>query len=219
MYNSCAFRIAGTDIQNVNSFLPQSSMIKKRLRLDNNFMKNIAPDMLGYEPDFTKRLNKYCSNSVKPLIDSTPYFSQALNSGNIYEKQLNAQSGNLLGKNPNNTYIGTSMVNATTVPATGVYTYIFYDRYGQTGVAYNAADAVIIGSFKWELANNSSVPSTSGLLPDSSMFEIGDYLNISTDSKDTVIKNSLWEITGVTSVSTTNNLTLILSPKSYGWRY
>ena len=97
----------------------------------------------------------------------------------------------------------------------GLFTYIFYDRYGQNGVAYNAADTVIIGSFKWELANNSSVPSTSGLLPASSMFEVGDYLNISTDSKDTVIKNCLWEITGVTSVSTTNNLTLLLSPKSF----
>ena len=88
MYSAASVKIAGTEISLINSSHAQASILKSRLGYTTDFMENIGPDLNGYDPDFSKRLSRYCRDGVyhrDGLIDCSPYNSQPISSSNTYD--------------------------------------------------------------------------------------------------------------------------------------
>jgi len=83
MYNAAAFKMAGTDVSVINSSHAQASVLQQRLGYRTEFIENLGPDLNGFDPDFSRRLARTCSDGVyhrDGLTDCSPYKSDPLGS-------------------------------------------------------------------------------------------------------------------------------------------
>jgi len=127
MFVGASFRMAGVDISNINSALPQVSVLKKRLRLNSNQIDFLSGDMNGYEPDFSKRLAKSCMDGVyhrDGMIDASAYASQALIpynkvSASVVLVTSGKSLGTAIGASMIYSYVGAGMQSQGAYPAGG----------------------------------------------------------------------------------------------------
>jgi hypothetical protein len=218
MFNSCSFRIGGTDIQSVNSFVPQSSMLRKRLGLEQNYMANICPELMGLDNDFSRRLARYSSDGVyhrgDGLIDATPYNSAPLSATTNYSiGVINSHAGTPLARAyDGNVYVGTSGYSEIT-PVGGNYLLAFPGYDGEGGIDHAAANTALVGSIGWVMPANTVLAGTLTTLADTRSFQIGDQFTVYALATSTVINRTTFILTDIkTTTVTANSVMLILSP-------
>ena len=164
MFTAASFKMAGTDICSITSNHAHCSVLQKRLRLSTEFIENVGPDLNGFDPDFSRRLAKFCKDGVyhrDGLIDCSPYNSQPLgpNSGNLpLFNQLNEPLQD------DDYYIGTGQNHDISFPTTDTddTDYIFKTDYDfKTFMKGNDAGEVVTG-LMWVLPQYSAKARVSG---------------------------------------------------------
>ena len=186
MFVGASFRMAGVDISNINSALPQVSVLKKRLRLNSNQIDFLSGDMNGYEPDFSKRLAKSCMDGVyhrDGLIDASAYNSQALGPYNIVSASVVlATSGKALGTTVGASgiysYDGAGMQTQGAHPVAGNWLWLFSRYNGVGAIAYNAADTVVVQSFTYTFPATSATADADDAIIDGTLIKVGDKLSL-----------------------------------------
>lgn len=121
MYTASRFTVAQTAVSEVNNAHAQAHTLMRRLGYDTTFIEDLGSDMNGFDPDFSRRLARYCKDGVyhrDGLINCEPYNSDPLGSLNYGTVPLFFQSGLAITRDPTNTfYNGTNL--ATFVDAAG----------------------------------------------------------------------------------------------------
>ena len=130
MYTAATFKMAGTDISVINNSHAQASVLQHRLGLTTDFIENIGPDLNGFDPDFSRRLAKVCSDGVyhrDGLIDCSPYASQPLGKNAMANYIPNSMAQLSLSRDVNK-YNGTYQNQAGTFTDGADFSYAFKDH-------------------------------------------------------------------------------------------
>ena len=163
-YNACRFTAAQSEISIVNSSHAQVHTLKRRMNLDTTFIEKLGADYNGFDPDFSRRLARVCSDGVyhrDGLIDCSPYNSNPLSTiPQLGSVALFNQNQNLLTTDAKGRYIGTELSGDTLLPTSGNVGYIFKGFDGVGDIAYNDAGNTNVNSFLWQLPPYSAVPGT-----------------------------------------------------------
>ena len=183
-YNACRFTAAQSEISVVNSSHAQTHTLKRRMGYDTTFMEQLGADLNGFDPDFSRRLARTCSDGVyhrDGLIDATPYDSYPLSSDVYTNSPAFNQVEQLLTRNVvNDAYNGTVLYGDTTHPVNGNFTQFFSGLDGTGNIVFNAADGVAVGSFLWKLGDYSAVRSgnavTNAAIIDANHISAGDQI-------------------------------------------
>lgn len=73
LFTNVAFRVSGKDISYCNQYNHLAHTIKMRQMIDDGELKTNYRDMMDYDPDFTRRLNRHCAAGIRE--DSMPELS------------------------------------------------------------------------------------------------------------------------------------------------
>lgn len=161
LYNSCRYTVAQSEIGVVNSNHAQLHTLKQRLGRTTSFIEHLGSDMNAFDPDFSRRLARSCSDGVyhrDGLIDCSPYNSPPLSSSIYKQAVLFSQAQTVLTKTAT-VFNGTALYGNTTIPLAGNYLFLFSGRDGVGDIAFGANGATAVNSFLWYLGANSQVPS------------------------------------------------------------
>ena len=190
MYSAATFKMAGTDISVINNSHAQASVLQHRLGLTTEFIENIGPDLNGYDPDFSRRLAKVCSDGVyhrDGLIDCSPYASDPLGYQSIGSVVPLAMDENQLKKDASGKfYIGTTQGANCKKPTTGNYATIFGNLDGSGDITHDTKeDDTRIHSFVYILPTNSFLePITKkDEVINGTLLQVGDILTFHTGSE------------------------------------
>ena len=184
-YSGASFRMAGTDINNINGSFAQVSALKNRLKLKSSTIDLLSGDILGWEPSFAKRLSKQCLDGVynnNGLIDCSPYRSQPLGPYNASSGiPILSCSGAYLPRSnitpPNGVvgYVGAGMQANGPLPTAGNFSWLFSRNNGAGTIAHDAANGTIIQSFNYKLPAGSAT-SINPIIIDGTLIQVGDRL-------------------------------------------
>lgn len=222
MFVDASFRMAGSTINNINSYHAQASILRKRLNFENNFINELSGDITGFDPDFSRRLSKYSKDGLyhrDGLIDCSPYNSNPLSSDSRGPVHLFTQSGLPLQKNaatatfPASTYyVGTSQKINTTQGANGnPSTWYFSGLDGTGSVDYDAAAAV--NSIRWTLPDFSGIPGSpaqNALVVNGNEITVGSFLKLALSVANDVFDAVVWRVESTKTDIATGGITLIL---------
>ena len=183
LYNSCRYTVAQSEIGVVNSSHAALHTLKQRIGHTTSFMEHIGGDLNAFDPDFSRRLARSCSDGVyhrDGLIDCSPYNSPPLSSDPYTNVPLFSQTEQLLSKNAAGIYAETALYGDTTAATAGNSTFLFATPEGTGNVAWNAAGLTDVKSFLWTLGPNSFVASgnaaTDAAIVDANHFNPGDKI-------------------------------------------
>lgn len=173
MYNACRFTIAQSEISVVNSSHAQAHTLMRRMGLTTDFIEDLGPDLTGFDPDFSRRLAKTCSDGVyhrDGLIDCSPYGSEPLSSVALGAVDMFFQDQNPLTRTTSadgkyEYYNGTTQSGSVTLLTGNIYPYM--SKYHNMNVADTEgaiktgdAGTTPVGSILWTLPAYSGSPGT-----------------------------------------------------------
>jgi len=219
MYTAASVKIAGTEISLINSAHAQAAMLKSRLGYTTDFMESIGPDLNGYDPDFSKRLSRFCRDGVyhrDGLIDCSPNNSQPISSSNLQNVILFNKLEQPLVKGADGKYPGTNQDGSAATPATGDYLWIFADQEGSTKIPHtsdksttNAGSLIYtLPSYSFSASGN---PGTDAAVADGTKIYPGDRIRFVTeDSKFNAVEFYVQKV----SSAATNKAALLIVPTS-----
>lgn len=73
LFTNVAFRVSGKEISVCNQYNHLAHTLKMRQMIDDGELKTNYRDMMDFDPDFTRRLNRHCSDGIRE--DSMPEVS------------------------------------------------------------------------------------------------------------------------------------------------
>lgn len=166
LYNAARFTAAQSEISVINSSHAQAHTLKQRMGRNTEFIESLGYDLNAFDPDFSRRLARTCSDGVyhrDGLIDCSPYKSNPLSSDSSDLINLYAKDETPLPKVKSGLYYSGSIFSTPTADEKVAYGYMSKAVEFDTGTA-NAIKAGdtgdIVASFRWVLPLYSELPGT-----------------------------------------------------------
>jgi hypothetical protein len=169
LYTSARFTVAQSEISVVNSSHAQLHTLKQRMNYTTSFIEHLGADLNGFDPDFSRRLARNCSDGVyhrDGLIDCSPYLSPPLSSSADDYVRLFTQAETPLTLVNSGAYYADSIFSTPTANAVVAYGYmsrtIAFAINGGAEVKSGDVDLAnaVVSSFQWQLPDFSETPGT-----------------------------------------------------------
>lgn len=66
LFSDCSVKLSGQDVSSINNYIPQASIVKKRISSTDSWVKSTGLSVHGYSPSFTERQKLVCWDGQDP---------------------------------------------------------------------------------------------------------------------------------------------------------
>lgn len=169
LYNAARFTAAQSEISVINSSHAQAHTLKQRMGRNTEFIESLGYDLNAFDPDFSRRLARSCSDGVyhrDGLIDCSPYKSNALSPLLSSLVPLYTQAETVLPLVTSGLYYAGSVFSTPTVNAAVAYGYmsrtVVFSITGGNEIKIGDPNlgTDLVASFQWQFPDFSELPGT-----------------------------------------------------------